>query len=89
MEAIIEGNKIFNVNDFHKSLKVALNLPEYYGENLDALWDCITGQIEMPTTIIWKDFAISQKYLGGYSDKVLQLFKDAEHEIANFKIIID
>lgn len=34
----------------HDYLKKALNLPEYYGKNLDALYDClgeITGEIEL------------------------------------------
>ncbi len=26
----------------HKYLREALNFPEYYGENLDALHDCLT-----------------------------------------------
>ena len=33
----LDGNVILNKNDLHKSLKEQLNLPNYYGNNLDAL----------------------------------------------------
>jgi len=31
----------WNKNNFHKHLKVKLNFPDYYGENLDAFEDCL------------------------------------------------
>ena len=37
--------------DFHQVLRDGLSLPEHYGMNLDALWDCLTGQIELPLTL--------------------------------------
>ncbi len=30
----------------------ALRLPDWYGQNLDALWDCITDLTE-PTVLVW------------------------------------
>ena len=35
MELIINGSEIRSKSDFHNTLKRDLNLPEYYGENLD------------------------------------------------------
>ena len=29
--------------DIHRILKTKFGLPEYYGENRDALWDCLCG----------------------------------------------
>ena len=84
--AILKGKDIKNKKDFHKQIKNILNLPEYYGENLDALWDCLTGGVETPLTIIWEDFSYSKQTLGVYADKIMTLFKDTEKEIEGFKI---
>lgn len=40
-------------DDVHVWLAEKLDLPTTYGRNLDALWDCLTGYIELPLTIIW------------------------------------
>ena len=37
---ILDGNLI--KKDGHDYLMKALNFPEYYGKNLDALYDCLT-----------------------------------------------
>ena len=33
----------------------ALDFPDYYGRNLDALWDCLTD-LTGPTALIWDDW---------------------------------
>ena len=37
--------------DLHSEIREKLGLPEWYGNNLDALWDTITGFIETPIKI--------------------------------------
>lgn len=31
------------ISEIHKTLKTEFELPDYYGENWDALWDCLDG----------------------------------------------
>ena len=38
----LKGTQMQNTADAHTYLKTALSLPEYYGENADALFDCLT-----------------------------------------------
>ena len=38
---ILDFNECKYVSDIHKVLKEKFGLPEYYGENWDALWDCL------------------------------------------------
>lgn len=87
MRLILEGSKLKSINDFHNELKIILDLPDYYGCNLDALWDCLTGWIDFPLTLVWKDFNISQVTLGDFAIKVSSLFEDAEKEINGFKFL--
>ncbi|MCB9844001.1 MAG: barstar family protein [Phycisphaeraceae bacterium] len=39
---VVECTRAGRVNEMHDELARALRLPEYYGRNLNALWDCIT-----------------------------------------------
>ncbi|VWX30447.1 Barstar (fragment) [Moraxellaceae bacterium 17A] len=48
MEIEIRGNEIFSDKDFHNQLAKALNVEQYYGKNLDALWDLLSFNIERP-----------------------------------------
>ena len=41
----LDGNLFKDVAITHKILKEKLELPDYYGENLDALWYWLTGAI--------------------------------------------
>lgn len=41
--------------DFYAGLRVALDLPDWFGANLDALWDVLTDLTE-PTALVWPGF---------------------------------
>lgn len=86
MNIVLEGKRINSIESFHFEVKSSLNLPEYYGENLDALWDCLTGCIETPLTLIWSDFEISKANLPEFTEKALEVFKEAEKEVKGFYI---
>lgn len=40
--AHIDGSCCKNESDFHNEFQSQLNFPEYYGKNLDSLFDCLT-----------------------------------------------
>ncbi|WP_061808770.1 barstar family protein [Rossellomorea vietnamensis] len=75
------------MQEFHKYIKRNLDLPEYYGENLNALWDCLTGFIQLPLLLVWEKFDISKGHLGEDSEKILQLFKEVQEELEGDFII--
>ncbi|MBZ9607630.1 barstar family protein [Clostridium estertheticum] len=75
---VLDGKDFTNMEQLHLIFKSALNLPDYYGKNLDALWDCLTGEIELPLTVVWSNFQDSKTNLGDYADKTLQLLLKAE-----------
>ncbi|PEE20052.1 barnase inhibitor, partial [Bacillus toyonensis] len=46
MEKIyLDGRRFTSKNALHKTLKNKLDLPDYYGENANALWDCLTAWV--------------------------------------------
>ncbi|MEC1671706.1 barstar family protein [Bacillus mojavensis] len=79
-----------NKEGLHDVLKDKLDLPDYYGKNLDALWDCLTGWIELPQTLVWRNFESSKKFLGSYADNTLEVLQRAQKELEDeFKIIVE
>ena len=76
-----------NTDELHLVLIKKLNLPEHYGRNLDALWDCLTGWIDLPITIKWVGYDNSSQRIGEYAEKLATIFQDAEKEIEGFKFI--
>ena len=64
----------------HEYIKEKLDFPDYYGENLDALFDCLT---EMDNKIIIiKDSAL-------LDEDMISTFKDASVENPDLKLILD
>ena len=67
----------------HAYLKKALALPDYYGSNLDALYDCLTELEDTEIQFVNLDAA------GGYFAKVLSVFQEAQEENSRLQIDYD
>ena len=55
-----------NLNSIHRSLSKELSFPDYYGNNLDALNDCLSD-VEIPgegLVVVLKHFDIVQREIG-------------------------
>jgi len=73
---VLPGYQLTTRDALHDWLHEALEFP-YYGRNLDALWDLISATIPLPVTLVWQDFAHSQRLLGAYADKTRAVFEEA------------
>ena len=67
----LDAAKLLTKTDAHPYLKEMLSFPDYYGNNLDALFDCLTDL--GPTKI----FIEQDDLQGSYLEKILRVFKDA------------
>lgn len=79
----LDGNLLADAAKVHDYLKEILEFPEYYGSNLDALYDCLTDLEDIEITINppEEDGAIFQK--------VLRVFKAADRNNDSMKLIIN
>lgn len=68
----------------HRYLAEMLALPDYYGRNLDALYDCLTelGETEIR-------FVNLEEAGGTYFFRVLSVFREAEIDNPKLHIIYD
>ena len=76
--------------DMHRIFKESMDFPYYYGHNLDALWDMLTGFIETPIeiTVIYKPENKMAENLKESVLKVIETFKEASEEDEEIKINI-
>ena len=72
----LDIEKMRSLPMLHKYLHTALALPEYYGANLDALYDCLTEIAESTELVVPKKVA-DEAYLGWYGQQFLQMLEDA------------
>ena len=75
----LDIEKMRSLPMLHKYLHTALALPEYYGANLDALYDCLTEIAESTELVVPKKVA-DEAYLGWYGQQFLQMLEDAAAE---------
>ena len=74
---VLDIEKMRSLPMLHKYLHTALALPEYYGANLDALYDCLT-EIAEPTELVVPKTVADEAYLGWYGQQFLQMLEDAK-----------
>lgn len=79
MVSLLNGKDMTSYEVVHSYLKEKLALPDYYGGNLDALWDALIERTE-PTTIIFLEIGEALYYLGDYGMQLLMLFQELAEE---------
>lgn len=77
----IDFTEIGDYEEFYAHLKQKTALPEFFGDNLDALSDFISGFAEMPMHIEFVNMSVDQ--LETFEDLLLTL-EDAEEESEDF-----
>ena len=71
----------------HAHLKERLRLPDWYGNNLDALNDCL-GEIGQPTRIIVRYAPALEETLGDYGIRIIRVLEQAAKENKNITITL-
>lgn len=83
----IDGRTIAGEDGLHDLLARELGLPAHYGRNLDALWDCLTGEVPLPLEIVWTHVSAARRRLGERAERWLELFRDAAERIEGFRFV--
>ena len=84
---ILDAKEMAEKEKMHEYFTKKFGLPEYYGKNLDALFDCLC-EINEPTLIKLKN----EKFLDDSAKESLtQLFRDVcnENELVKFELVKD
>ena len=84
---ILDAKKMLEKEKMHEYFAKKFDLPEYYGKNLDALFDCLC-EINEPTLIKLKN---EDALEASIKDGLIELFLDVcnENEIVKFELVKD
>ena len=75
------------LGEIYAHIKNVLELPQWCGENLDALWDAVTGMMYTPAevTIIPK---VRRKELEDDIKEIIAVFQEARDEYNEMSVIV-
>ena len=89
----VDFKNVHQYEEIHRALKDGLDFPNYYGENLDALWDCLTDFIDNDDVIILRNYQFVETANKEYAEDILRVFKRAKHyandAFAGARIIVE
>lgn len=60
MKIYIDFSEIGDYEDFYAELKKKIELPASFGDNLDALYDSLTGAVQLPMDIEFVNMSVDQ-----------------------------
>ncbi len=83
-EILIDCGGLESPRQLHEALAEALKFPEYYGNNLDALHDCLT-EIGTPTVLRVKSIDRLGIFAGGFC----RVLEDSQEENPDFEVIFE
>ena len=82
---IIDCEKLLHRKEVHLYLAQMLDFPDYYGKNLDALFDCLTDMEEC-IVVLKDESALYQT--DNYGTKVLKVLEEAAQANPKLKLEI-
>jgi ribonuclease inhibitor len=82
----LPGKSIHSLDEFYDEIALLFHFPEYFGRNLDALWDLLSTDIKGPVELIWEESATSKRSMGRDFARVSALLRDIEKERKDFTV---
>lgn len=76
MLVVLDGRKMTDKRTLHNYLKEQCKFPEYYGNNLDALYDVLTDRSE-PLELCIVHAEELKEVLCGYGEAFIETLQDA------------
>lgn len=87
-EIMITADEATTRAEFHSVIAQKLSFPDYYGENLDALHDCLTD-ICSETTIHIVGFERMRDNLGNFAKSLSRVLTASADENPKLNVIIE
>jgi len=79
--------EVARTRDFYAELRRALDLPDWTGANLDALWDVLTDVTE-PTALVWRRYATFAVARPGPWQRILAVLEERAAQDPPFAVVL-
>lgn len=83
---VIDGERMLSRRAAHDHLTEQLDLPEYYGRNLDALYDLLTER-QGPVRLVVRHREAILSWLGDYGAALCQTLEDADRANPGLEVL--
>ena len=87
MKIILDGRICTDRTETHLYLKEMLDFPEYYGMNLDALYDCASTLRDVEVHLFYWHLMVEQ--LGHYGQLMIETLSEAAQENPHFEFVLE
>lgn len=85
-EITLDGLEIQSIEEVHDLFAQTLDLPEWYGRNLDALFDCLTDAHEPVTVRLLHKDELRER-LGRRGSALIRLLRRASKETTSVTLV--
>lgn len=85
---IIDGISVCDRECLHSIFVKELDLPEYYGKNLDALHDCLSD-LHSDVCITIRNLADLEQNIGKYADSLVRMLLDSKRGNDHITLMFD
>lgn len=85
MEVTLDCTLFSDKSSAHHYLKQSLGFPDYYGGNLDALYDCL---LELSNCRILLSNSYTLQQLGAYGKSLLDTIRDAAEHNPGLELVL-
>ena len=76
----VDGRSVLSRADFYAAIDGVEGTPDWFGHNLDALFDVLVAIWPKPTRLVWSHASISAAAMGPDFDILSGVLRDAENE---------
>lgn len=90
-DRVLDFSSCRHLGEIHEIIRTELELPDWYGANLDALWDAVTGLMYVPANvrIIFKPETKASQNLSEEVEKIIAVFVEAEKEYGEIAVVTE
>ncbi len=76
---VLDFRQIKYYGEMHLIFKETFDFPDYYGENWDAFWDCLTDMVGRPINIRIYGLSVLRKRFPGEDKILLDILEELRH----------
>ena len=83
----LDFSKCQYISEVYLEMREKMKWEDWYGPNLDALWDAVTGMMYTPANITIRS-ATKREELQQSVDDIIAVFREAEEEYHEITVVI-